>query len=92
MSFRATNARAAALQLARQRAALKAQEIRNEAVQMAPVDSGRLRQSISVQQQDADTWRTGTNVEYSTMVEFGTRHQKAQPFMRPAVEKVRKRG
>lgn len=102
MSFKAPNARAAAVQMARQRAALQAQKIRNEAVELAPVlkkprmidgalySGGRLRQSITVQQRDADTYRVGSNVEYAPYVEFGTRHQAAQPFMRPALEKVRR--
>lgn len=89
MSFRAPNARAAAEQLARRRAALQAQKIRNEAVEAAPVDTGRLRQSISVQKVDEDTYRVGTNVEYSIWVEFGRKGQAASPFLRPALEKVR---
>lgn len=88
--FRATNARAAALRVSRQRAALAAQEVRTEAVQNCPVDTGRLRQSIGVQQVNPDHYRVGTNVEYAPYVEFGTRHQAAQPFLRPALEKVKR--
>ena len=89
MAFRLTNGRAAALQLENQRAALAAQELRNEAVQNAPVDSGRLRASISVQKVDEGHFRVGTNVTYAPMIEWGTRYMKAQPFLRPALEKVR---
>ena len=53
-----------------------------------PVDTGRLRSSI--------TWRlgrdgrgllgiVGTNVAYAPHVEFGTVRQSAQPFLRPAL-------
>lgn len=90
--FRANNAREAALRLARQRAALAAQAIRSEAVQNCPVDTGRLRQSIGVERRDEDTYRVGTNVEYAPFVEFGMRHNRAQPFMRPAFEKVKNGG
>lgn len=32
----------------------------------------------------------GTNVEYAAYVEFGTSRQQAQPYLRPAAEKVAK--
>jgi HK97 gp10 family phage protein len=66
-----------------------------QAKRLAPVDKGRLRQSIG--------WRTekqaegslestpkngqgyvGTNVEYGVYQEFGTRKMDARPFLRPA--------
>jgi len=54
-----------------------------------PVDTGRLRSSISrdVQKDEATV---GTNVNYAQFVEYGTKRMKAQPFMRPAVDKNRK--
>lgn len=88
--FRATNARAAALRVSRQRAALAAQEVRTEAVQNCPVDTGRLRGSIGVQKVGDGHYRVGSNVFYAPLVEFGTRFNRAQPFMRPALEKVRR--
>ncbi|MFC4426206.1 HK97-gp10 family putative phage morphogenesis protein [Deinococcus navajonensis] len=90
MSFKATNGRAAATLIAHRRAALMAQEIRTEAVLAAPVDTGRLRQSIGVQKVSDGHYRVGTNVVYAPFVEFGTRHNRAQPFLRPAFEKVRR--
>lgn len=33
-------------------------------------------------------WVVGTNVEYSVYVEFGTYKMAAQPYLRPAVERV----
>ncbi|MFB9994078.1 HK97-gp10 family putative phage morphogenesis protein [Deinococcus oregonensis] len=92
MAFKATNIRAASVDLARKKAAVQALNIRNEAVSAAPVDTGRLRQSIGLQRRSPDVWRVGTNVNYAPFVEFGTRHQAAQPFMRPAFEKVMNRG
>lgn len=52
-----------------------------------PVDTGRLRNSIT-HQVDAgdDSVYIGTNVEYGPYVELGTSTQAAQPFLRPAAE------
>lgn len=58
------------------------------AKRLCPVDTGRLRASIA--------WRlgrdwgglyaiVGTNVTYAAPVEFGTRTQRAQPYLRPAL-------
>jgi len=66
--------------------------VHNRAKQLCPVDTGRLRSSIS--------WRlervggtvvgvVGTNVEYAPYVEFGTRHNRSQPFLRPALDAAR---
>lgn len=52
----------------------------------APVDTGRLRNSIShtvVEGEQAAY--IGTNVEYAAYVELGTRYQRAQPYLKPAV-------
>ena len=67
----------------------KAQTLRNYIIPNVPVDSGRLRQSINVQKVDDGVYRVGTNVEYAVHVEFGTRSQAPQPFMRPAVERLK---
>lgn len=59
---------------------------------LCPVDTGRLRSSI--------TWRLaadarglvaliGTNVHYAPHVEFGTSRARAQPFLRPALRAAR---
>lgn len=56
------------------------------AKQLCPVDTGRLRNSITHQQQDENTEIVGSNVEYSVFVEMGTRKMKAQPYLRPAAE------
>lgn len=89
MAFRLTNGRLKALETSHQRAALLAQQIRNDAVRAAPVDTGRLRQSIGVQKIGDGHYRVGTNVRYAPFVEFGTRRTRAQPFLRPALEKAR---
>ena len=48
-----------------------------------PVDTGRLRNSIS-HAVDGDTAYIGTIVEYAPYVEFGTHRQRAQPYLEPA--------
>ena len=50
-----------------------------------PVDTGRLRASISYDTDD-DTMYLGTNVEYAPYVELGTVNMTEQPFLRPAIE------
>jgi len=57
-----------------------------------PVDTGNLRSSIdystknrqgSIRKPDKDNEvEVGTNVEYAGFVEFGTRYQAPQPFLR----------
>lgn len=89
MQFKAKHVREVALQAARRKAALKAQEVRNQAVLHCPVDTGRLRQSIGVRRLDEDTWRVGTNVVYAPFVEFGTRFQAPAAFFRKALAAVR---
>lgn len=55
------------------------------AKRLCPVRTGRLRNSITFYTDD-DTVTIGTNVEYAQCVEEGTSKQKAQPYLRPAVE------
>ena len=56
------------------------------AKKLCPVDTGRLRNSITHQQYDEHTEVVGSNVSYAPFVELGTHKQKAQPFLRPAAE------
>ena len=50
-----------------------------------PVDTGRLRNSIThVTRPSEKAVYIGTDVEYGPYVELGTRHNGAQPFLRPA--------
>lgn len=68
-------------------AALKAVALSAEkyAKHDCPVDTGRLRSSIT-HAVDADTAYIGTNVEYATYVEMGTKYMDARPFLKPAIE------
>jgi HK97 gp10 family phage protein len=55
------------------------------AKRLCPVDTGRLRGSITHTQMDEDTEVIGTNVEYAPYVELGTTRTRAQPYLRPAI-------
>lgn len=58
-----------------------------EAKKKAPVDTGNLRASITMEVDGLEA-TVGTNVEYAPFIEFGTSRQQAQPFMTPAKQKV----
>jgi HK97 gp10 family phage protein len=59
------------------------------AKRLCPVDTGRLRSSISWAVQiggEGIVGRVGTDVEYAPYVEFGTSRMRAQPYLRPAIQ------
>lgn len=56
------------------------------AKQMAPVDTGRLRNSIEHHPEGNDTIVVETDVEYAVYQEMGTRYQSGTPFMKPSGE------
>lgn len=63
------------------------QKMRSESMKLCPVDTGRLRSSITVTQgrdSKGPFVDVGTNVEYASYVEYGTAKSPAQPFIRPA--------
>lgn len=62
-----------------------AMEVREHARALAPVRTGRLRNSIYAKT-SGWTVEVGASAEYAIFVEFGTRHMQAKPFLRPAVE------
>lgn len=68
--------------------AKKAVQVERTAKRLCPVDTGRLRSSItwSLEQDGRGLYAlVGTNVVYAAYVEFGTRFMAAQPFLRPAL-------
>lgn len=58
------------------------------AKKLCPVDTGRLRNSITHAIFDGSEPYViiGTNVEYAPAVELGTSKQKAQPYLTPAAQ------
>ena len=63
--------------------------VQADAKRNAPVDTGNLRGSIT-REVKSDSAIVGTNVGYAEHVEYGTRHMKAQPYLRPAIDTNRK--
>jgi HK97 gp10 family phage protein len=71
------------------RSALKVQA---GAKRRAPVDTGRLRNSIAVEIEEGGLSAVvGTNVHYAPFQEFGTSRMRARPFLFPAWEEERER-
>ena len=58
---------------------------------MAPVDTGRLRASITHEVREIANGviqgKVGSSTSYSKFVELGTSKMPAQPYLRPALEK-----
>lgn len=72
--------------------ARRAVKVETAAKRLAPVDTGRLRSSITRELgEDAQglVARIGTNVEYAIHQEFGTSKMAAQPFLVPALDAAR---
>ena len=60
-------------------------KIESKAKYFCPVDTGLLRSSITHSiSYDRLSAEIGTNVDYSSYVEFGTWKMEAQPYLRPA--------
>lgn len=76
------NAKNQAVAKALEMIGLKAEDY---AKMLCPVDTGRLRNSIS-HRQEGETEIIGTDVEYAAYVEMGTYRMTAQPYLKPAAE------
>lgn len=66
----------------------RAVRVEGAAKRACPVDTGRLRSSITHDlERDAKglVAFVGTDVDYAPHVEFGTFRMRAQPFLRPAL-------
>lgn len=89
----------------RRMAAEIAAAVMTEAKLNAPVDTGRLRDSLTpaTEQEAGDSiadeietaggfeWEVGSNVTYAIPVEYGTKRRAATPFLRPALESVKEK-
>src|SRR5205809_368779 len=63
-------------------------QVQRRAKRLAPVDTGRLRASITEELSRDERGlveRIGTDVEYAPYQEFGTSKMAAHPFLRPAL-------
>lgn len=61
-------------------------KIQREAMIRCPVDTGYLRSSIIVDEQEKFYNEVVATADYAAFVEFGTRQHPAQPFMVPAAQ------
>lgn len=59
--------------------------VEREAKIKAPVDTGRLRASISSRMISSDVVEIGTNVYYARFLEYGTSRMRAKPYLNPAL-------
>ena len=70
----------------------RAIRVEASAKRLAPVDTGRLRASIthSLERDGRGLVAfVGSDVSYAIFQEFGTRYQRAQPYLRPALRAAR---
>jgi len=71
----------------------KAIKVVRESKRNAPVDTGRLRSSITYEMIELPGQLpkavVGTNVEYAPFVEFGTEDMDAQSFLRVALNRLK---
>ena len=59
--------------------------VERKAKQLCPVDTGRLRASLHTWRINLLTAAVGTDVEYASFVEYGTKKMAPQPYLRPAL-------
>lgn len=70
-----------------------AEQVKDDMQTFVPVDSGRLRDAITVEITAGGKGARvgpGDEVEYSEFVEFGTSEMEAQPYATPAAEAARR--
>ncbi|MGC4020250.1 MAG: HK97 gp10 family phage protein [Muricomes sp.] len=66
-------------------------ELQSKAKRKAPVDTGDLKRSIGLEISSGGmTAKVEPTVEYAAYLEYGTRFQKAQPYLKPSLEEQEK--
>jgi HK97 gp10 family phage protein len=63
--------------------------IASDMLRLVPRDTGELANSIEEEEAGDDRYRVTVGTDHWAHVEYGTRHQTAQPFIRPAFLKKR---
>lgn len=67
-------------------------ELHKNAQRLSPVDTGHLKRSIVITMSDGGLKaEVKPTAEYAPYVEFGTRFQASQPFIRPSYQKQREK-
>lgn len=64
-------------------------DVEATAKQIAPVDTGNLKNSIITETPEPLSAIVGPHTDYALYVEFGTSKMSAQPYMTPAAQKHR---
>lgn len=59
-------------------------DIASVATQLAPIDTGALKQSIGAVPVSSNEVHVGSGLDYSIYQEYGTSRMAAQPFLTPA--------
>lgn len=63
-------------------------ELQTAAERVVPVDTGTLKRSIGLEIKDSGlTAEVEPTAEYAPYVEYGTRYMRAQPYLRPSLER-----
>jgi len=63
-------------------------DVEANAKAVVPVDTGKLKNSITCEFPSPTKAIIAPHTDYAAYVEFGTRRQRAKPYMRPAAENV----
>jgi len=67
-------------------------EMQRKAMRKVPVDTGALKRSIGMSMSDGGlTAIVGASMEYAPYVEWGTRFNSAQPYLRPSLYEQREK-
>lgn len=67
-------------------------EMHKEMQRKAPVDTGHMKRTITISMGDSGLVATvKPTADYAPYVEFGTRFQSAQPFVRPSYHKQKQK-
>lgn len=64
-------------------------DVAADAARFAPIRSGALKASVKVEPVQDNTVVVRANANYAGYVELGTRYMHAQPYLRPALYRVR---
>lgn len=64
----------------------KANKLKSDIARGTPVKTGKLKRSLRIEKSGKKI-EIGSDAEYASFVEFGTRYQAAQPYFRPAIKK-----
>jgi HK97 gp10 family phage protein len=67
-----------------------AEVLKEKVIRNAPKDTGKLRRSIEIKETDDLEVSVGADVEYASIVEFGSVKQSPNPYFRTAIKESKK--